>query len=65
MIAEVKEVVRTVLNDGYTVLMISMVIYALSFMCQPFERGLMRVLILVIFADGVMRIAAYLLNAQL
>jgi len=59
-IDHIKLVTRSVANDAYTLIMIALVIYALSFMCQAFERKLIRVIMLVMLVDGIMRIIAYL-----
>jgi hypothetical protein len=58
-----KSVLKAAANDLYTVLMVSMVIYALSFMCQQFEREMIKIIILVMFADGIMKIVTYILGA--
>lgn len=63
MLAGTKAILKAAANDLYTVIMVSIVIYALSFMCQSWERGLMRCLVLVIFVDGLMRIVSFLLGA--
>lgn len=62
MITAAKTIMKTATADLYTLFMISLVVYALSFMCQWYERSLMRVLVLVIAVDGIMKVISQILE---
>ncbi|TCL39928.1 hypothetical protein EV210_101126 [Anaerospora hongkongensis] len=62
MITAAKTIMKTATTDLYTLFMISLVVYVLSFMSQWYERSLIRVLVLVIVVDGIMKILSYLLE---
>ena len=58
-----KSALKSAAYDLYTVFMVSVVIYALSFMCQPCERYAMRLLMIVMIADCLMKIVFYIIGA--
>ncbi|MDF2499388.1 MAG: hypothetical protein K0Q77_102 [Anaerosporomusa subterranea] len=62
MITAAKTIMKTAATDLYTLFMISLVVYVLSFMSQGYERSLIRVLVLVMIVDGIMRVISFALE---